>query len=558
MSFTINTLRPEFNYNQNRHVDLDKDGDPDLLYTFINDSIPALWIDDDDDMTVSALKGDFDNDCLLIDRNRDGKYGSEMDLIVDWVDTNTDGKADLQIIADNASLKNKGWTPGHYMICIDTDNDGVLNYIDWNKLQLEPWDRIGQCDFMQDYSGKTILLKTHTSTFNMQEVRYNWENPFLFYDPDKDGRTEYAIRFMDKFSIDPTQKYPFSLSGKISDVRMSWDLDDDNAPGNEFDFDMSLLFRGKGFDYSKYVHRFQNMKGLQGTDSFFVDARWRNNDELIYVEHEKAYEQVFSPTAEWNECWLVFDEDDDCQRWERVEFYEPKDLYKNGARNGGLDTNPQADVSGDRGEWDADFSGKGQLYISPLDGKIHLYGAEWGAWRIDQFARYYQGWQGWRGGADTIPHNDVCVEPAIQPVIKYTDTDNNGFFDLIEFDLNADKVFEERISLIDLELRDECEKIDLKKYSYKNYRQLFTKTTLKAWSDTRKLLKVATKLGIDVSVYNKLIQSKTISQKYRNAYWIKLFLYFEIKQNIAKNDVHKINLLQKGYFSNNFRMLLDL
>jgi len=115
-------------------------------------------------------------------------------------------------------------------------------------------------------------------------VRYNWENPFLFYDPDKDGRTEYAIRFMDKFSIDPTQKYPFSLSGKISDVRMSWDLDDDNAPGNEFDFDMSLLFRGKGFDYSKYVHRFQNMKGLQGTDSFFVDARWRNNDELIFVD----------------------------------------------------------------------------------------------------------------------------------------------------------------------------------------------------------------------------------------------------------------------------------
>jgi len=30
--------------------------------------------------------------------------------------------------------------------------------------------------------------------------------------------------------------------------------------------------------------------------------------------------------VEWDYCWFVFDEDDDCNRWERVEFYEPKDM----------------------------------------------------------------------------------------------------------------------------------------------------------------------------------------------------------------------------------------
>ena len=30
--------------------DLDKDGDPDILRAQINDSIPVIWIDDDDDM----------------------------------------------------------------------------------------------------------------------------------------------------------------------------------------------------------------------------------------------------------------------------------------------------------------------------------------------------------------------------------------------------------------------------------------------------------------------------------------------------------------------------
>ena len=61
--------------------------------------------------------------------------------------------------------------------------------------------------------------------------------------------------------------------------------------------------------------------------------------------------------------------------------------------NGGIDNNPQSDASGDRGEWDLDNSGKGNLYIG-FDGRIHLVGAEKGYWRIDQDAKSYQGWGG--------------------------------------------------------------------------------------------------------------------------------------------------------------------
>lgn len=44
-----------------------------------------------------------------------------------------------------------------------------------------------------------------------------------------------------------------------------------------------------------------------------------------------------------------------------------------------------------RGEWDMDNSGNAQLYISHFDGRLHLYGAENGVWRIDQNAQYFQG-----------------------------------------------------------------------------------------------------------------------------------------------------------------------
>ena len=58
------------------YLDLDGDGDPDVIKSITINDTPVLWIDDDDDMQYGDLEGDTDSDCLLIDRNRDGKYGN--------------------------------------------------------------------------------------------------------------------------------------------------------------------------------------------------------------------------------------------------------------------------------------------------------------------------------------------------------------------------------------------------------------------------------------------------------------------------------------------------
>ena len=178
----------------------------------------------------------------------------------------------------------------------------------------------------------------HGSPFRINDVRFSWENPFIFYDFDKDNLSEMAIRLVDTPDFRPKDnsaskfdkmnpEHDIDFTKRIDYAAITWDLDNDNGQGNEFDFDMSLKFSGKGFDYSDQKHTFKNMRGLPEADKYFYDPRWRQNDELIYPDEKVSYNKIFNE-GKWNYCWFVFDEDDDCNRWERVEFYEPRSYGK--------------------------------------------------------------------------------------------------------------------------------------------------------------------------------------------------------------------------------------
>ncbi|MDE8697806.1 hypothetical protein PZH42_27505, partial [Bacteroides cellulosilyticus] len=107
-------------------------GKPDAIKTVTHNNIPILWLDDDGNMKDGDLEGDMVNDCLLIDRNRDGIYGGQGDLIIDLVDTVGDGKADMQIVIEYPKERTGVvWPNGHYMLMLDLDHDNVFNYIYW-------------------------------------------------------------------------------------------------------------------------------------------------------------------------------------------------------------------------------------------------------------------------------------------------------------------------------------------------------------------------------------------------------------------------------------------
>ncbi len=541
------------------YEDLDGDGDPDVLRTTDPDGTPLQWIDDDDDMTATDRTGDTDSDCLMVDRNRDGHYGGFGDLMVDWNDEDGDQQADLQVVAENAWPRDTAWGPGHYMIVVDTDGDQVFNYVDWRDYQLKCWEHSGASHFFEDYLGQSLFLKMHTATPNIRDLRFNWENPFLFYDPDHDGVSERAIRLLDTPTIHapPAEHYNLpesgdaltdagrrvDFTGKIDWVSIAQDLDNDAVAGNEFDFDMTLHFEGPGFDYRDQVHAFKSLRGLPAADRFFYDPRWRQITELVYPDHDAAWDLIFQ-RGEWSECWLVFDEDDDCQRWERVELYYPRDPFKIGVRQGGIDEHNQADCSGDRGEWDTDNSGKGQLYVARFDGRIHLHGAEWGAWRIDQDAHYFQGW------------HRSHQQPDRFPTIKYTDTDDNGFFDRIAYDLDGDQSFERIVSLPALGLDDRAELANPAGMTYADFQHLHRTATEQLWQRAQAGVAAARANGLDMAPYAAMLHPASLREKYHYGYWLNHYVFADLTHLAEqRGDAAFMDEVARAYFGGDWSVL---
>jgi len=541
-------FQPEF-------LDLNNDGRQDAVKTVTRDDIPVLWLDDDNNMKEGDREGDLVNDCLLVDRDKDGVY----DLIVKYADIDSDGKADLQLICDypEGFVQNPLVPGGHYMWVFDEDHDGVFNYIDWDTMTLKCWEKNGISDFYTDYSGNSLFIKAHRNTLHFKDLRINWENPFIFYDYDRDGLSEVAVRICDWTKKDPeAEASGFNRTqyhGDVTWFSMGIDLDNDNCEGNDFDFDMTvrLIADGKkddsvtGFNYMDCVHPLKNMRGLPEADKFFPDPRIRQLTELIYPDRNQVWGRTWN--GSWDHAWFTFDEDDDCGRWERVELYEPRDIAKIGKHKGGIDNHNQSDCSGDRGEWDDDNSGKGNLYVSAFDGRIHLYGAEWGSWRIDQNTQYYQGFdRAWQNTA-----------PSKWSTITYKDTDNNGFIDTILYDLDGDSRYEETVSLKELGISDVCEVIDITRMNYKKYVKLYDKVCKDIWAGAELAWKAALLCGVDPFWYAKMHSFKSAAMRYSQGYWLQYYIYKDIEYKyLCEGNEFMALAVKKAYFSGDWQSFI--
>ena len=536
-------------------VDINNDGRPDIIERWWNGK-RVRWLDENGDMLPTDTRGDQVADVLQIDKNGDGLYDGPLDIDVKWADNDGDGKADMQAWVTQPPE----WGPdkfsaseAHWMIFIDVEKDGVLGYLDWEKFDFANanWGYTGTTNWLPDYNGDAIFLKVHRPPQSLPDPRLNWENPFAFFDFDGDGLSEMAMRWLDP--VPPLDKDLTKLTGVLNEAFVTFDLDNDSTKGNETDYDMSLRGAGgPGVPYRNFVHKYPALKGNPKFDECFQWNNWRRIDELMYMPHDKSYDAFFN--AGWTSLYLVFDEDDDDHRWERVEMYYPMhgfggpkdiDIYstKRWRRSNfaeenmvapnerpGLGGHPQADSLGDRGEFDEDNSGGGKLYVGVFDRKLHLAGAEWGAWTVDKNGEFH-------GGVKTPSPKPSATR--VEEVVKYTDTDNNGFLDTVEYDYDGDRKIDLRFSLLDYRSSsqphpDVVPLVDTQKEGWKGLNALFTSIANQSWQEALTVYRAAWRRGLTTPEIDKLAFASSIGERYDHGYWLKEKVIRQLRAQLNK------------------------
>ena len=359
------------NEGERRWVDSDRDGDPDLI-VFRDQGALIVAIDDDDDARSEAPEADRDSDCWVVDLDLDGRP----DRVLDYFDDDGDGDVDRE----HHYYLHFGWfgrRPGLVLVWDYNDNNRTwaLNRYSYEQGRCQ-WD----CDFGGDEGFSIFVHDPRTDAWEPE-----WECPFYFYDPDGDERAEEAVRLE-------------GYGRRMRALRHSLNADNDAAEGQPYDYDCAIVALGP----------------VELPQEWLTTEPLRVGRTGAYLPYETAREAV--QKLPWTRTLLVWDEDDrnidpadpaKHERWEGI----INSRYGDFPQIGG----PACGFLNKRYELDTDNSGGMRVYVSEIDGRLHLYGAEQGTLWIDADRNRQADW-----------------------IAEYRDTDADGLFDEWQVDDDAD------------------------------------------------------------------------------------------------------------------------
>ena len=437
----------DLDYDWNRHPelkwgfnDLNADGIPDTLLTvwngktvvFVGDDGKLPWPQADEhrdwDQYFNTVfnvgqeppsmwndaRGDWGNYTILVDRDECGRFDSAGDFYYKALDLNGDGYPEAEFYHLYPGRVERPWSN---KLHVNLNGERDMSYLDWENFFYTDNEQryLDDGKYVMNVHGSGFFLNSYCS-----EVQNSWENPIAWYDFDFDGRTNMVMRAADTHRVEKTED-DLCYRGDLSEFEISFELNGNTEPGKSHSLDMQLTFyqyEGIGPSYREYVDHITLTAGLPEA-AFLSDRLLPTRQEPVrryfpYMDGHKFAAEF----EDWAGVWLIFDEDDDDNRWEEMfSRHEPAGEWER-----------YSDRIGDRTEVDLDYGGRGQLYVGTFDGRIHLYHAEEAIWDIDYLALY-------KGAVDR-KDTDEGPEPPPglrYPRVRYADTSGNGFIDTIEY-----------------------------------------------------------------------------------------------------------------------------
>ncbi len=335
-------------------------------------------VDEDGDMDTMQ-RGDFDSDLYFWDHNADGY----IDVVTDYVDDDKDNDLDrMGIFYDKKWPDDKDDITVWWAVDIGDDN---LLWFGVNGDYEQPL-----CQWRTHFSGDELFYQFRLAEGDETWLSM-WEDPFGFYDPDKDRCSEEVVRISAKGT-------------NVENLRYSIDADDDAHGRNTHNYEFSITaFPGEaGITLGPETSESITIRGISTSPVL----PWNKTRE-------------FALNAPWGKAMLTWDElnsntdenvdQDPNERWEGVLNHASK--HGDFAQVGG----PPSSAFNKRVEVSDKPASPLQLYFNPRDRRFHLLGAKYGYLDVD-----------------------YNLDGVADAAYTWADDDGNGKFDTRTADLNAD------------------------------------------------------------------------------------------------------------------------
>ena len=390
-------------------------------------------VDDDDDMAPEDITGDEDSDCWIADWDADGS----VDRLVDWIDNDGDSDADemdIRYFRDGELIWGWFWE--------DLDDDNRM----WSVANYEYREA-----FASDMYGDNMLWLQKYDPLNDSWLPYS-ECPFAFYDLDGDGFSEAVVRVSAVPEPENNANSYVEIWGpnparpiRITNIRYSFDLDNDSTVNNELDYDFGFTLVG-----SLPYQGFSSTNPLRRPPQ--TVQRIAHGELRGLADNYPAQLTGFS--------WDEFDRN---HRWEGI-FWSESDWVRIPLSNAGGPTHRW----NMRREIDFHPRSQRQLYYSETDQRIHCFGASWG----------------W------IEHGHMWSEEKIAET-RFFDTDGDGFFDRWEVNLD-NSGSPERVTT-------DAQKVHLLPWDYEELHRFYVDLLPRVTADNERVIAVIKSVGLTAS-----------------------------------------------------------
>jgi hypothetical protein len=546
---------------------------------------PAMW---------NKIRNNWGNYTILVDRDNCGRFDSREDFYYKVLDLNGDGAPEAEYF-----MLYEKWGQWFNKLHINFNGERDMSHLDFKNFRYpDEMAYLPGGKYIINVHGNGLFVNAFTSK-SSDKVKNGFEVPIAWYDFDFDGRTNMMMRGGDNShtcsDLIPKGK---GYSGEVNDFEIAFELNGNTSPDKFHSLDMQLVFyqyKERGLNYQKYIDHIQLLKGLK--EAAFLSEKLLSLRQEP-VRHSLPYMDGYKIATEfkgWQGVWLIFDEDDDDNRWDEIfSRYDPAEIW-----------HKYADRIGDRTEIDLDYGGKGTLYIGKFDGRIHLYHAEKAIWDIDYLGLYK--------GSEDRKNTPEGPEPPVglrYSRICYYDKSGNGFIDTIEYSTaeygreDKTKKIQREISLSDFSegktVYDVCDLIDIRgkakpngwriktwngkplgpkdfkgtpnKEIYDKMIALYIKVSNDMWRNAQKLYQTARKHKLNVSEnkdknlktnytkeelshlkdiivpegYSRHLSAKTRREKYHNGFWLKEKIFEDILEHSGLDRF----TLEKYYYTN--------